>query len=596
MTHPTYKASEDAANQILNPNNQRVRVNLILGIAIMLSGVLGWVNGALASEKIDRFFTDIQIHENGRIDVTENINYDFGSEKRHGIYREFPYKYKARGGNYSLDITDISVASEAGYQYQAQVSKEGRNLKIRIGDPDKYVTGRQTYVIKYSVMGAINFFEEHDELYWNVTGDEWEVPMQNVIVNVMLPQAPKREQVQVQCYFGSPGSVDSCDDFFYGPSIAKAMFAQDNINPGQGLTVVVGVPKGVIIEPTWMDKLIKIASDNWIVVVPLFTLVVLYYLWRTRGRDPSGRGAIVAQYDPPKGLSPAQIGTILDEKVDQVDMSADIVHMAVGGYIKIKRTEEKKIFSKKIDYELVKLRDADDNLSKPERELLDKLFEDNKQSVKLSDLKNEFYKNWAKVRMTIYKSVVEGGFFPTNPFWVKMTYIIGGSLLFGAVGGFAAAITIGPIGAISMGVSGVLVALFGLIMPVKTKKGVLMKEYILGLKRYISIAEKDRIAFHNAPEKNPELFDKLLPFAMVLKIEKEWAKQFKDLYTQQPSWYEGPAGTRFNSVILASHMSNFSTTTSSTLASRPSSAASGGSGFSGGGAGGGFGGGGGGSW
>lgn len=586
-------------NQVLKPNDQKIEKSSFFAVMIVLIGVFGLLNVALAAEKIDRFVVDININENGRIDVTEQIAYDFSNEKRHGIYREIPYKYKARGGNYTLDITDISVTSESGYPHQARISREGGNLKIRIGDENEYVTGRQTYVIKYSVMGAINFFENHDELYWNVTGNEWQVPIQNVSSNINLPQAIERSVIQTQCFAGAPGVASSCSDSFYsidGLSSSRAIFAQDNLNPGEGLTIVLGIPKGIIREPTWQDKLIKIVKDNWIVVMPLFTFGILYYLWRTRGRDPTGRGAIVAQYDPPKGLSPSQVGTILDEKVDQVDMSADIVHLAVLGYLKIKRLEVKKLLSKKIDYELIKLKPADDSLSKPEQELLSKLFTDNKQSVQLSDLKNEFYKDWTSIRKIVYKSVVEEKYFPRNPSRVRITYATIGIFLLGFIGGFTTSILIGPIGSISMVISGALVALFGIIMPVRTKKGVLMKEYILGLKRYISIAEKERIKFHNAPEKNPEHFDKLLPFAMVLKVEKQWAKQFKDLYKQEPSWYEGPAGTRFNAVILAANMSHFSTTTSSTLASKPSSAAGGGSGFSGGGVGGGFGGGGGGSW
>jgi uncharacterized membrane protein len=571
----------------------------IITVIIGITGIFICANIALANESIDRFTANIDINTNGQIDVTESIDYDFGNEKKRGIYRELPYKYNARGGNYTVDITDISATDETGYSYQTQISKTNGNLKIRIGNPDKYITGRQNYVIKYSVTGAINFFENHDELYWNVTGNEWIVPMQNVSSVISIPGSIERDAIQTQCFAGAFGSNNICNDSFYstdGPNSSKAMFTQDLLKPSEALTIVIGIPKGIIKEPTWQDKILKIITDNWIVVVPVLTLIALYYLWRTRGRDPKGRGAIVAQYGPPKGLSPSQIGTIIDEKVDQVDMSADIVHLAVNGFLKIKRIEEKKLFSKKIDYELIKLKPADSTLSKPETKLFTKLFKDNKKSIKLSDLKNEFYKDWAQIKKVTYESVVEEKYFPKNPAHVRIIYATIGILLFDIIGTIVAYAFMGLIGAISMSVSGILIALFGLVMPVKTKKGVLMKEYILGMKRYISIAEKERIKFHNAPEKNPDHFDKLLPFAMVLKVEKQWAKQFKDLYKEQPSWYEGSPGTRFNSVILASHMSNFSTTTSSTLASKPSSAASGGSGFSGGGVGGGFGGGGGGSW
>jgi uncharacterized membrane protein YgcG len=227
--------------------------------------------------------------------------------------------------------------------------------------------------------------------------------------------------------------------------------------------------------------------------------------------------------------------------------------------------------------------------------LYNSLFGKNKELVKVSDLKNKFYKDWEKAKKVTYESVVDLGYFPRNPNTVRAIYILIGIVLGGGAS-FLSASLLGPIGVISAIVSGLIIVIFGFFMPVKTIKGVLTREYILGLKRYISIAEKERIKFHNAPEKNPELFDKLLPFAMMLNVEKEWAKQFKDIYTQQPNWYEGSAGTHFNAVILASSIGDFSTTAQSTLTSKPSSASGGGSGFSGGGSGGGFGGGGGGSW
>lgn len=133
-------------------------------------------------------------------------------------------------------------------------------------------------------------------------------------------------------------------------------------------------------------------------------------------------------------------------------------------------------------------------------------------------------------------------------------------------------------------------------MPAVTKKGAELKENILGFKDFLSVTETDRLKFHNAPEKTPESFEKFLPYAMVLGVEKEWSKQFEGIYNQQPNWYEDSSGRMFNAMILSSIVSDFSSSATAAMSSQPSSAAGGGSGFSGGGGGGGFGGGGGGSW
>lgn len=580
--------------------NFQINLKVIIFNVLLSLITVGFISPKIvwASEKIDNYTVNIAINHDGTINVEEQITYNFGEAQRHGIYREIPYKYKARGGNYTLEISDLTVSTGDDQRYVPfQVSRTGGNLVIKVGDPDKYVTGVNVYTIKYKVAGAINFFDSHDELYWDTTGDGWQVPMKNVSSVVTLPAATARDQIQTQCFAGRYGSSTQCSDTFYSieGGRGQARFIQDVLSAGEGMTVVVGVPKGVIIEPTWLDELRKIATDNWIVALPFITLGVLYYVWRKYGRDPKGRGAIPAQYDPPEGLSPAQAGTILDERADQADLTADIVHMAVNGYLKIRRIETDKLFGKKIDYELIKLKEADRLLAAPEQELYKSLFAESKELVKISDLKNEFYKDWEKVKKVTYESVVELGYFPRNPSTVRTAVVVLG-LIAGGGASWLSATVFGPIGVVSTIISGLLVVIFGLIMPVKTIKGVLTREHILGLKRYISIAEKERIKFHNAPEKNPELFDRLLPFAMMLGVEKQWAAQFKDIYTRPPSWYEGPVGTHFSAVLLASSMSSFSTTAQSTLASKPSSAAGGGSGFSGGGAGGGFGGGGGGSW
>jgi uncharacterized membrane protein len=155
----------------------------------------------------------------------------------------------------------------------------------------------------------------------------------------------------------------------------------------------------------------------------------------------------------------------------------------------------------------------------------------------------------------------------------------------------------GTAGFLSAVVSAAIIIIFSFVMPRVTLKGARIKEAILGFKEFLSVTETDRLKFHNAPEKNPELFEKFLPYAMVFGVEQEWAGQFKDIYRGQPSWFESSGSERvFTSLVLADFVSDFSGTANSSMITPPS-ASSGGSGMGGGGfSGGGFGGGGGGSW
>lgn len=549
---------------------------------------LSFSTAAWAAEKIDNFHAIIQINSDSSITVTEQIDYNFGAAQKHGIYRDIPIKYKARGGNYKLRISDIWVADENGVAYNFTTSYPGNNIQIKIGDADKYVTDKKTYVINYKIKRAINYFEAHDELYWNVTGDKWPVTINQASAQVNLPKEIPASELQKDCFAGAFAETIRCDSQINLGSnnlISGVLFENSTLYSGEGLTIAVGFPKGLVVQPSRGEIFLETLKDNWVLFLPLFVLVILLYLWSTRGRDPEGRKTIVAQFDPPDNLTAAEVGTIIDEKAHKKDISAQIINLAVKGYLKIIRKEKK-------DYLLEKLRAEDDLVNGFEKKLMESLFE-KKQRVKLSDLKNKFYKDLEMVKNQVYQATVAKGYFRKNPKKVRSTYAVIGILIL--FFGFFSGTFGGGLAVFSFFVSGIIIIIFSFFMPARTKKGVLAKEHILGLKEYLTVAEKDRIKFHNAPEKNPKLFEKLLPFAMVLGVEKEWARQFEGIYNQQPSWYQDSTGGYLSAIYLASSLNSFQSSANTTLASRPSSAASGGSGFSGG-SGGGFGGGGGGSW
>ena len=152
---------------------QRLVISTIFTLIIFLS--IGNPVFA-ATERIDNFDVTIKMNADASIDVTEQIDYNFGSLQKHGIYRDIPVKYQARGGSYSLRISDISVADEMGAAYDFGVSDKGSEKEIKIGNADALVTGSKVYIIRYKIKRAINYFDDHDELYWNATGNEWTVP------------------------------------------------------------------------------------------------------------------------------------------------------------------------------------------------------------------------------------------------------------------------------------------------------------------------------------------------------------------------------------------------------------------------------------
>lgn len=573
------------------------------------------------AEEVLDFDQTININKDSSLDIRETIAYDFGDLEKHGIYREIPYRYEARGGNFKLRIDDVSVQDGAGNDLDFETSKEGNDLRIKIGDADKTISGQQTYVIGYRVRRAINFFADHDELYWNVVGDKWQADIAQSKATLVLPEIVKEEQLKMDCFSGAYGETGSCVSkrFVYenAGEVKQAVFIDDVLPMGRGFTVVLSLPKGLITEPSWFTSLLDIVIDNIILGLPLLVAIALFYLWQRFGRDQAGQGTIVAQFDAPAGLSPMAVGTLVDERADNKDFSANLISLAVKGYLRIVRMPASSWF-KKDDYALVFLSGSGTTelpLTRSETALLkalgkkeyaekdkDRLAEIAKlaelgtvsAAVCLSDLKQKFYKDLTKLKSDIYDELTENGYFRANPQSIRGTFG-----LVGAVVAFLSLFLAGPFGILAfgaVGLSGLMIFVAGFFMAARTRDGSLAREHILGLKDYLSVAEADRLKFHNAPAKEPRVFEKLLPFAMVLGVEKEWAKQFDGISQAEPDWYRGHSGNAFSALAFSNSLDSFSTASAAAAASTPSRASGGGSGFSGGGSGGGFGGGGGGSW
>lgn len=578
---------------------------------------------AQAGEAIRSFSSDIVVNTDASIDVKETIVYDFGAANRHGIYRDVPVDYKTSSGKrLRLDLADITVQDEGARAYPFSVSLSGGVRRIKIGDPDITVTGIHTYVIHYRVPRAVGFFDDHDEIYWNVTGNEWQVPILKAEARVTVPYSAATAEefersLSIACYAGPRGSTRACSSVqLTGRDPVSAYFSQENLNPSDGLTVAVGFPKGNVVPPTASDVAADsfrdaISSGWWLFILPVVVLIWRFRKWKREGRDPKGTGIIVAQYEAPDGLTPMQTRFVLSQDFGS-SLSADIVHLATKGYLKIAKIKTEGIlgFGGDEDYRLTALKSSED-LPEHQRGLFDYLFAIGKGGyVDLSDLKDRFYMKAAMVQEKAVESLVIQGYFPRPTKGPLTAGLISGKLTSRRAAAVTGGIVVAVFGSIwgtpwVMAVAGegsglsfiiawilsvAIWSLFSVIMPRLTEKGVAAKEHIQGFKLYLSVAEKDRIDFHNAPAKDPQTFEKLLPYAMALGVEKEWGKVFEGIDIQ-PSWYSDPSMGSFHAAAFAANMSSFAAASASDLSSAPGShSGSGGGGFSGGGGGGGGGG------
>ena len=597
-------------------------------------------------EYISLFDSFVKVNKDNSIDVTEKIVYRTATgAQKHGIYRDI-YPYSSEGRR--MVLSNISVSGENGqsansgvYAWQklsSNSSRGGSNVRLKIGDPDSTFTGERVYIISYHASQAVAHpkNEKFDEIYWNATGNEWPMPIKTANITISLPQGVLA--TQTACYvgvFGANNNDNSCKSI-NGPSdfgtvlnekIDNGLYSFDaeNLGVGSGLTVAVGFPKGLIPEYTKSDDFWAFVQDFWqwifAIIIPLASLIYFYRKWSLYGRDPKGRGVIVPQYDVPDKLTPLQVAGIVYEKIDQSKISAELIYLATKGYIKIKQIEGPKIFglSTGPDYELTRLKswyDYDDSakadvgqskqinsdLSDFQIKILNALFKNGfRDSVLLSSLKNSFYVHVPGIKHSVALSLKLRGYYKNlgnmEKRRVSVTFIpimIVYFVIFSTAGGFLSILgnLVLPI-VVGLVIGFIIHLIFSMFMASKTEMGVSTYEYLLGLKEYLQIAEKDRLAFHNAPEKKPEVFEKLLPFAMILGVEKSWAKEFEGIYMQPPGWYEGSMhGHAFSAIAFSNSLSDFGHYANSAMITAPQSSGggSGGGGFSGGGGGGGGGG------
>jgi hypothetical protein len=543
---------------------------------------------------IESFDATVDVLADGTIVVEETIVPRF-TGSWNGIFRTIPIEYRTpQGLNYTLRLDVESVTDGDGSPLKYESSRERHYRKFKIWVPGAADSTR-TVKLRYRVENGLRFFDEHDELYWNVSGDEWDVPIEAASAIVRLPDGVSG--VRATAFRGAYGSTEQAAATIDGGSVHVS--AAGGLNFREGLTAVVGWNPGIVHRPTAAEKTVDAIYSNLALAIPPLVFIAMFRLWRARGRDPE-LAPVITRYEPPDAMTPAELGTLVDGKPDMRDITATIVDLAVRGFIHIEESGSEGFLglfsSKDYEFKLTKPRDDWAALRQHEQDLLNAMFGSGRETVSLSTLKNKFYKHLPQLRNHLYRGLVSDGFYTGRPDRVRALYMIGG-----AVGGAALAIgSASVMGALGMqpaagivaGIaSGLIVVGFGWFMPSRTVRGTRELEKVLGFQEFLSRVESDRM---DRTIRTPEMFEKFLPYAMALGVADNWAKAFEGIYTESPRWYSGPGHIHgFQAAAFTSSLGEMSTQAATVMASAPRS--SGGSGFSSGGSsGGGFGGGGGG--
>jgi len=596
---------------------------------------------------VNSFDSDILINKDSSISIKETLEVTF-LENRHGIFRIIPTVFSSKGKTIKAKLDIGEVVDELDSAHPFSTSRLGQSIRLKIGDPDRTIIGQRTYIIEYKISKVLLRFDEHDEFFWNITGAEWDTDILSSTVTVRSPHA---EIMKVECFAGPSGSTSKLCQKGHGADTAE--FTSKDLGYGKDFSIIVGLSKqGSIQFPGFMDNAIALLFDNWGYIIVFLPLILMFRIWYRRGRDRryisdnvyykpdkvnTSTVALFARphlpliYHPLDGLSPSEVGTIVDERVNIHDVVAEIIELARIGFIKIEQINVKKLIGKSAEYAFIKTDKYNDDKEKGKlkdyqkyllKELFrstyiaksvttaEKLFEKNKgkldatrrklakkEYVLLSSLKNNLYKGLSVYKEKLYKRMETEGFFAGNPDKEKTKWI---AIYIGVVFAVSIALIVFVITTYNFGplflypITIIAGFVFTLAMPRRTPKGYSLFRQIKGLKWYL---EKGKWRYEHMEK--TLFFEEILPLAIALRTVDKLAKEMKDIGIQPPSYYGGSNIDSFSRDFGA-----FYGASTSSILSSPSSSSwsgksswSGGSGFSGGGfSGGGFGGGGGGSW
>jgi len=625
-------------------------MNLTLRIPVfLLAAILILPAAGLASEVILDYHSDITVLQSGEQIVSETIKVRAeGNEIRRGIYRDFPTDYKDRFGNKVRVTFDLLSVERDERAEDHHTKKMGNGIRIYAGNKNILLKpGVYTYKFKYRTSRQLGFFEEHDELYWNVTGNGWGFPIKKASAAVTLPPGIHTRSIKIDAYTGQQGSKEQAFTSGMDAQGRVTFSTSRGLGPNEGLTIVVGWPKGHVTEPSGTRKVQFLLSDNQSLLMSFagLILVFLYYLWAWLkvGRDPE-KGTIIPLFEPPHNLSPAAMRYIMQMQYDKKTFTCAVIDLAVKGYLTI--SEEEKLFGLRTLYKLNRTEiELKSQLSIGEKKVGKKLFPGSRKSLKLTN------KHHARISgaMDALKDRLKEEYH-TSIFKTNLNYMIPGFLISIAtllIGAFSIGPMAAPVIFMSVWLSLwtialfllwatrkyllamvftffeliVIIVLFNLANPLiiiffillvilnvlfyallkaPTHLGRKLMDQIEGFKMYLKTAEEHRLEMMHPPEKTPELFEKYLPYALALDVDQAWSEKFSSVLARageggreySPGWYHGSHWHSHNPAGFTKTLgSSFSSAISAASNAPGSSSGGGGGGSSGGGGGGGGGGG-----
>lgn len=559
---------------------------------------------AFAAESIQHFDSHITIQRDASLKIEETIAYTTDREK-HGIYRTLPDRYTRHGLSYKLQFEDISIVDDRGEEIPWDRSYQQGNVVLKIGDPDETFTGKKTYYLTYEVHGALQKMEKSYELYWDVVGDGWQIPIASSSGSIRSPYAKVLSQECFSGYFGNNDGL--CRSQQLDDTLVHVQYNQP-IALDKNLTVLMQLDTtGTLVYPSAFTRFRRQFVQN-LVLLPLFLPgVVLSVWWWKKGRDSaflslnpynddpsqpqgiapflSARGVPMV-YEPFHDLTPAEASALQNESVNMASVVAEILDLARQKLISITRQDSKVLLFTSTEYTLTKLKEVPAKLPEHQKFLMEQIFIE-KKKVTLTEMKKYFPEHVVTFKTMVLQSLQDKKLFATHPgkqrekaaavaaFLIIPTGVLMFMLLEQGIW----------IAALIWVLSSVLGGLAAYSLPARTALGHQKWWQVRGLRKTIQ-----RGTWREKVNEKHLFIDEVLPFSVALGVVGQLTKDMKKLGIEEPKYlHSGLNSTSFSSGFVSSFTQQASS--SFTINSNSSSwSSSSGGGFSGGGGGGGGGG------
>jgi uncharacterized membrane protein len=558
----------------------------LLGMFLQPSGIFARTN--VTDWYIKDFSSEIVVNKDSTLDITETVTADCGNAVgKHGIFRILPTLLTIGNTKTVMPVELFSITNQNGQALKYTTTNDTGTVTWKIGDPDVTVQGTSIYRLHYLVKNVIRFDDpKFDELYWNLNGNFWDLQTDHFRASITFPQEINSQNATVDYYAGSLGAKSKdMAAFRWSASNVLEFESTRMLDVRQGITASVIFPKNIFTpyQPSFWEMYGKYLFQ----LIPLIIFIICFILWWKYGKDPKVDKAIIPEYEAPGNLSPMELGMLMTNgKFDNRYLTAEIINLATKKLIQIKKEDKKIIFFNTTDYNISKETNVagEKPLTEAQKLIMDKMFEKG-AAVKLSSLKNNFYKSVKKIKDSVYASlsdkqlIVKAGLKIGNTLKITGLILIAVSIYLDLL---PAGLRIAELN------SGVIILLFSFIMPKRTPAGAELNWEIKGFKLFMKTVDKDRAVFYE----KENIFEKFLPFAIVFDMTKLWVQRMKEIYgeeyftTYAPAWYIGNAGT-FDADSFSSAIESLSSSIASNTSAPSGSGGGGGAGGGGGGGGGG---------